>query len=198
MRASLFRLAQPTSAPLSLKPNSSRSQPISILPPIPLYRALLRLHRRALTPEERVFGDTYLKSEFHRHKSIENPLHIVGFLTEWTKYGQMVADKMNAAAARKRELQAGASGTEEQVEDLTGPGQKNEVLGRDDKGGGWARGQGEWSMEYLVDKMSDQQVGQVHELWEAIRERARESVDKEDLVRQAQAAELDDVDKGKP
>ncbi|RMZ89499.1 hypothetical protein DV736_g3275, partial [Chaetothyriales sp. CBS 134916] len=197
MRPSLFRLAQPATAPLNLKPNSSRSPPIDILPPIPLYRALLRLHRKALTPEERVFGDTYLKSEFHRHKSIENPLHIVGFLTEWTKYGQMVADKMNAAEARNSEPHAGANGTKEYVEDLTGPGQRNEVLGRDDKGGGWARGHGEWGMENLVDKMSDQQIGQVHELWEAIRKRARESVDEEDLVRQAQVEQYSG-DKKKP
>ncbi|RMD43344.1 hypothetical protein DV735_g1712, partial [Chaetothyriales sp. CBS 134920] len=193
MRPSRLLLAQPTTTPLSLKPNSSRSRPVNILPPIPLYRALLRLHRKALTPEERVFGDTYLKAEFHRHKTIDNPLHIVGFLTEWTKYGQMVADKMNAAQARK----LGANSRGEQAEDLTGPGQRDEVLGRDDQGGGWTRGHDDWSMEKLVEKMSDQQIGQVHELWEAIRKRGRDSVDEEDLVRQAQA-EQDGDDKGKP
>ncbi len=66
----------------------------------------------------------------------------------------------------------------------TGPGQSNEVFGE-----GWKRGvrqEGEWSMEGLMEKMSDQQVGQVYELFEAIRKRGRDSVDEEDLVRRAE------------
>ena len=167
MRPSLRALATPTGT--TIEPASrTRQLTLDLLPPIPLYRRLLRLHRKKLTPEERVFGDTYIKSEFRRHRNIDNPLHIVGFLTEWQKYGQMVNDKdLLPEDKAKREGE--------------GPGQVNEVSGT-----GWRRDLGgrEWSMEYLVDKMSDQQVGQVFELFDAISKRGRESVDEEDLVGQ--------------
>ena len=164
MRPSLRLLATPATSPL--KPGASqRPPPLNLLPPIPLYRRLLRLHRKKLNPEERVFGDTYIKAEFHRHKDIENPLHIVGFLTQWQIYGQMIADK----DAKDKEG------------DNTGPGQNNEVHGE-----GWKKGAGEWSMDHLVDRMSDQQIGQIYELFEAITKRGRDSVDEEDLVRQAE------------
>ncbi|GAA5830371.1 hypothetical protein JCM3766R1_002696 [Sporobolomyces carnicolor] len=57
-----------------------------LLPPIALYRRLLRVHRRVLPTELRVFGDEYVKAEFRRTRSTDNPLHIVGFLSEWKKY----------------------------------------------------------------------------------------------------------------
>lgn len=38
----------------------------------------------------RVLGDAYVKSEFRAHQKIDNPVHIVGFLTEWQVYTQMV------------------------------------------------------------------------------------------------------------
>ena len=175
MRPSLRLFATPATS--RLKPGSSqRPPPLNLLPAIPLYRRLLRLHRKKLDPEERVFGDTYLKAEFHRHKGIDNPLHIVGFLTQWQIYGQMIADK----DAKDKE---GVN---------TGPGQSNEVHGE-----GWKKGAEEWRMEYLLDKMSDQQVGQVYELFEAISKRGRESVDEEDLVRRAEMAREEDGGGGK-
>ena len=67
----------------------------------------------------------------------------------------------------------------------------------------WVKGQrpegdqsGEWAMEGLMEKMSDQQVGQVWELYNAIRERGRESVDGEDLVRQAEVEREKEGGKG--
>jgi hypothetical protein len=54
-----------------------RPAPMALLPPIPLYRRLLRTHRKKLGPQERVLGDMYVKSEFRAHKDIENPVHIV-------------------------------------------------------------------------------------------------------------------------
>lgn len=57
--------------------------PTALLPPIPLYRRLLRGHRKFLPHEMRVLGDEYIKSEFRAHREVENPLHIVAFLTEW-------------------------------------------------------------------------------------------------------------------
>lgn len=53
-----------------------RPAPMALLPPIPLYRRILRLHRR-LPREERTLGDLYVKSEFHAHRDVDNPVHIV-------------------------------------------------------------------------------------------------------------------------
>lgn len=77
-----------------------------------LYRRLLRLHRK-LPDEMRYLGDSYVKSgeqsfrskekvvslahihswcpsfpllEFHRTRSTDNPLHIIGFLSQWKLY----------------------------------------------------------------------------------------------------------------
>ena len=90
----------------------------SLLPPLQLYRRLLRVHRKALPAEMRVMGDEYVKvrslaaqtlpiitrtglslprhtvqAEFRRTRSTENPIYIVGFLGEWKKYlDQLEAD----------------------------------------------------------------------------------------------------------
>ena len=52
--------------------------PLALLPPIPLYRRLLRAHRHKLPKEQRLLGDEYVKEEFRRHRTVENPVHIVG------------------------------------------------------------------------------------------------------------------------
>lgn len=54
-----------------------RPAPLALLPPIPLYRRLLRAHRKHLPRDERLMGDEYIKSEFRAHKDIDNPVHIV-------------------------------------------------------------------------------------------------------------------------
>jgi hypothetical protein len=51
--------------------------PHALLPPIPLYRRLLRGHRKHLPAEMRILGDEYIKSEFRAHRNVENPIHIV-------------------------------------------------------------------------------------------------------------------------
>ena len=134
MRVSQRLLANPVN---NLTNPIRSSQPLAILPPIPLYRRLLRTHRKHLGPEERIFGDEYVKSEFHRHKDIDNPLHIIGFLTQWQLYAQK----------------------------LEGDEWKGEKLDKE-----------------LVDKMSDQQVGQLYELMQAIQKRGREEADEEDSL----------------
>ncbi|EEB08419.1 ACN9 family protein [Schizosaccharomyces japonicus yFS275] len=63
---------------------------IALLPPLQLYRRILRSHRHYLPTELRVLGDTYVKAEFHRHQKITNPLHIVGFLSTWQSYCQEI------------------------------------------------------------------------------------------------------------
>ncbi|KAI9810420.1 MAG: acetate non-utilizing protein 9 [Phylliscum demangeonii] len=64
--------------------------PLALLPPIPLYRRLLRAHRRKLPRPQRLLGDEYVKAEFRRHRDVENPIHIIGFLTEWQLYAQAI------------------------------------------------------------------------------------------------------------
>jgi hypothetical protein len=52
------------------------SRPLALLPPIPLYRRILRAHRK-LPNDHRVLGDLYVKSEFRAHRDVDNPAHIV-------------------------------------------------------------------------------------------------------------------------
>ncbi|KAL9603800.1 MAG: hypothetical protein Q9219_000909 [cf. Caloplaca sp. 3 TL-2023] len=103
--------------------------PSVLLPPIPLYRRLLRAHRKFLPKEMRVLGDEYVKSEFRSHRNTENPIHIVGFLKEWQMYAQQV------------------------------------------EGDSWY---GEKLDSEKIDKMSDQQLGQLYELMQAIQKRSQE------------------------
>lgn len=57
--------------------NGLKPAPLAILPPIPLYRRLLRAHRKYLPHEMRVLGDQYIKSEFRLHQNVDNPAHLV-------------------------------------------------------------------------------------------------------------------------
>ncbi|KAF1956738.1 ACN9-domain-containing protein [Byssothecium circinans] len=113
-----------------------RPAPMALLSPIPLYRRLLRCHRK-LDFEQRVLGDKYLKSEWRAHKDIDNPVHIIGFLTEWQRYAQIV------------------------------------------EGDSW---KGEKMDKTKIDKMSDQQIGQLYELMQAIRKQELEE-DKDDSLK---------------
>ncbi|WWC69271.1 acetate non-utilizing protein 9, mitochondrial [Kwoniella pini CBS 10737] len=81
MRASLIRLAS-SSPPLPL---SVQQASVQLIPPIPLYRRLLRAHR-TLPAEMRFMGDSYIKSEFRLTRSTDNPLHIIAFLSQWKLY----------------------------------------------------------------------------------------------------------------
>src|SRR6185369_4566235 len=94
----------------------------SLLPPISLYRRILRIHR-ALPPLQRSLGDGYVKSEFRRHKDIVNPVHIVGFLGQWQTY----LEELERQAANKNN---------------------------------WGKQIG----EDLLDKFSNEQVGQLYAL----------------------------------
>jgi Complex1_LYR-like len=64
----------------SLKP---LPQNLQVLAPLPLYRRLLRAHRKYLPPAARLIGDAYVKAEFRRTKDTDNPVHIIGFLSQW-------------------------------------------------------------------------------------------------------------------
>ncbi|KAK2832060.1 hypothetical protein FQN49_006891 [Arthroderma sp. PD_2] len=122
MRATLpLRMA--SSASISAG-SGLRQTPMAILPPIPLYRRLLRAHRKKLPAEMRFLGDSYVKSEFRAHRSVDNPIHIIGFLTEWQLYAQQL------------------------------------------EGDSWKEGKLD---KAKIDKMSDQQIGQLYELMQAIK-----------------------------
>ncbi|ELQ38866.1 acetate non-utilizing protein 9 [Pyricularia oryzae Y34] len=75
MRASMVR--RMAAAASSSASSSLRPAPLALLPPIPLYRRLLRAHRKHLPAEMRLLGDEYLKSEFRAHRNIDNPAHLV-------------------------------------------------------------------------------------------------------------------------
>lgn len=97
MQRTIIRLAESVSA----APISARSVSQQLLPPLVLYRRLLRCHRKNLPIEMRVLGlylpflslmlqlnltvpsgDDYVKAEFRRTRKTDNPVHIIGFLGE--------------------------------------------------------------------------------------------------------------------
>ncbi|KAJ7463852.1 hypothetical protein B0H11DRAFT_2052481 [Mycena galericulata] len=81
MRVSLCRLAESLSSqPLNLTEFSA-----ALLPPKPLFRRILRAHR-SLATDLRFMGDGYVKAEFRRHQAVTNPVHIIGFLSQWKVY----------------------------------------------------------------------------------------------------------------
>ncbi|EGR50783.1 hypothetical protein MKX07_001013 [Trichoderma sp. CBMAI-0711] len=86
MRPSLSRLASAS----AMQNGGLRPKPMALLPPIPLYRRLLRAHRKHLPPDMRVLGDEYVKAEFRAHRNVDNPAHLIGFLTEWQMYAQQI------------------------------------------------------------------------------------------------------------
>ncbi|OBT73887.1 hypothetical protein VF21_08270 [Pseudogymnoascus sp. 05NY08] len=120
-----MRTLRPLLARAATLQPAGRAPPSALLPPIPLYRRLLRAHRRCLPREMRVLGDEYVKGEFRAHREVENPMHIIGFLTEWQLYAQKL------------------------------------------EGSSW---QGEVLDKAKIDKMSDQQIGQLYELMKATRD----------------------------
>ncbi|EYE90907.1 succinate dehydrogenase assembly factor 3 [Aspergillus ruber CBS 135680] len=110
--------------PSSMGSKSSLTEAVALLPPVQLYRRLLRVHRKKLDPEMRILGDLYVKAEFRAHRETENPVHIIGFLTEWQLYAQKL------------------------------------------EGDAWA---GDKLDKAKLDKMSDQQLGQLYELMQTIK-----------------------------
>ncbi|KAJ3560095.1 hypothetical protein NP233_g11058 [Leucocoprinus birnbaumii] len=99
MRVSLIRLAESvTKAPLNLREASA-----TLLPPLPLYRSILRAHRN-LPPEMRSLGDVYVKSEFRLHREVTNPAHIIGFLSQWKIYLEQMPDREGGRFYRGKKL----------------------------------------------------------------------------------------------
>lgn len=81
MHSTLPRLARN----ISNRPLNLREATAALLPPISLYRRILRAHRY-LPVEMRSLGDEYIRAEFRRHRDVSNPGHIIGFLSQWKVY----------------------------------------------------------------------------------------------------------------
>ncbi|TID14985.1 hypothetical protein CANINC_004656 [Pichia inconspicua] len=88
MRTTLMTL-NTSKIPFKVTMKQSKNKANPLLPPLPLYRAILRAHRR-LPYDQRSLGDMYVKAEFRAHKNIDDPFQIVGFLSSWQKYLEMV------------------------------------------------------------------------------------------------------------
>ncbi|KAI9454699.1 hypothetical protein F5148DRAFT_984993 [Russula earlei] len=81
MRCTISRLAES----ISKRPLNLKAAGAALLPPLPLYRRILRAHRY-LPVEMRSLGDDYVKAEFRRHKDVTSPGYIIGFLSQWKVY----------------------------------------------------------------------------------------------------------------
>ncbi|KAL1744718.1 hypothetical protein HDZ31DRAFT_38069 [Schizophyllum fasciatum] len=97
MLATAVRSAQ------SISSGPLREASASLLPPIQLYRGILRGHR-FLPTEMRSLGDDYVKAEFRRHRKVDNPLHIIAFLTEWKLYLDQLPKDDNSVNFSGRKL----------------------------------------------------------------------------------------------
>lgn len=50
-------------------------------------------------------GDAYVKDEFRRHKELDNPLQIVGFLTQWKVYLDNLESQTGIYRGKKLDVQ---------------------------------------------------------------------------------------------
>lgn len=116
-RQTLPCLASPTNGPTTVPPQSKSSRrprgttsdnvglaAAALLPPIPLYRRLLKSHH-SLPVEMKSLGDAYVKDEFRRHKELDNPLQIVGFLTQWKVYLDNLESQTGIYRGKKLDVQ---------------------------------------------------------------------------------------------
>ncbi|GAA6019330.1 hypothetical protein JCM11491_000897 [Sporobolomyces phaffii] len=124
----------------SVPANATSEIAKELLPPLALYRRLLRVHRKVLPAELRLMGDDYVKAEFRRTKSTDNPLHIVGFLSEWKKYLDWHELQLSPA-------EQSATGA---LNDKSLPGQSLDPS--------------------VLESLSADQIGQLYELFQATKE----------------------------
>ncbi|KAI6779116.1 Acetate non-utilizing protein-like protein [Emericellopsis cladophorae] len=80
----------------------------------------------------RVLGDEYIKAEFRAHRKVDNPAHLIGFLTEWQLYAQKVeGDSWKGEKIEEGKLQ---KLSDEQVHQLYELMQAIQKRGSDDDG----------------------------------------------------------------
>ncbi|BGP20422.1 hypothetical protein JCM10213_001569 [Rhodosporidiobolus nylandii] len=167
-RATLRRLASTAEISSTSSTCAGSAPAAELLPPLPLYRRLLRAHRKVLPRELRVMGDEYVKAEFRRTRTADNPLHIVGFLGEWKKYLDFHEAQLPSASASEAESPA------EQAARETAAWQRVKLAAKVDEG--------------LLEQLSADQIGQLYELYGATKdvflspEEAKAKLEAEGLV----------------
>ncbi|KWU45180.1 ACN9-domain-containing protein [Rhodotorula sp. JG-1b] len=133
----------------NLSPSATSELAKELLPPLQLYRRLLRVHRKVLPVEMRLMGDEYVKAEFRRTRSTDNPLHIVGFLSEWKKYldhHEALLEEPSASAESEEAAEAAANASETD--------RKRRAIGQ--------------RMDpSVLEALSADQIGQLYELFQA-------------------------------
>ncbi|KAI9020061.1 hypothetical protein CLU79DRAFT_836416 [Phycomyces nitens] len=113
-----------------------------LLAPMELYRQILRVHRR-LPPPMRSLGDDYVKAEFRRHKDVDNPVHLIGFVSQWQDYLDTL--KKQTASIKS---ESSALSNDSLVKSFNVP----------------KDGLGKKIDPELYERMSDEQIGQLYEL----------------------------------
>lgn len=83
------KILQNSKIPFKVTVKEPKKAKSPLLPPLKLYREILRSHRK-LPYDQRSLGDMYVKAEFRAHKGVEDPLQLVGFLSSWQKYLELV------------------------------------------------------------------------------------------------------------
>lgn len=149
-RSTLRSLASASNQPIppGSELNAVKRTAATILPPVKLYRRIMRAHRK-LDADMRAVGDNYVKDEFHRHKDIDNPLQIIGFLSSWKMYlDQLEVHQGQPGGFRGQRLDA-----------------------------------------QLLEKMSDEQIYQIHELMTATLEAYSEKAQAHPPSQQREMAE---------
>lgn len=86
-------------------------------------------------------GDSYVKSEFRLTRKTDNPIHIIGFLSQWKAY----LDELESAHA-----DASKAGGSAQAREAVWKGRKLDVE--------------------AFERMNNEQVGQLYELMHATKE----------------------------
>ncbi|KAF9200183.1 acetate non-utilizing protein 9 [Haplosporangium sp. Z 27] len=129
----------------------------ALIPPLTLYRQILRAHRVHLPPQFRILGDGYVKAEFHRHKDVDNPLYIVGFLEQWQEY----LDHVISASPKQQQNKASSSSSSIHGSEVTSQDSREATLQQIIAQG---NAFGKRLDPALLDKMTDQQLGQLYEL----------------------------------
>ncbi|KAF9301848.1 acetate non-utilizing protein 9 [Mortierella antarctica] len=134
----------------------------ALTPPLTLYRQILRAHRVHLPSQFRILGDGYVKAEFHRHKDVDNPLYIVGFIEQWQEYLDHVVSSSPKQQEQKQQAHSVSStvsqtSTTANTDDASREATLEKIV---------AAGKpfGKKLDPSLLDKMTDQQLGQLYEL----------------------------------
>ncbi|KAG0231982.1 acetate non-utilizing protein 9 [Mortierella sp. GBA43] len=145
------------------KNQSSMASQKALIPPLQLYRQILRAHRKHLPPQFRILGDGYVKAEFHRHKDVDNPLYIVGFLEQWQGYLSHILESAPSQQTAQPQTQRSIESPVSTSSNAAGLSNENrdETLRRLISQG---EAFGKKLDPALLDIMTEQQLGQLYEL----------------------------------